>query len=84
MKTTLELPDDLFVEAKTVAAKRRITLKELFTKALEKEIRPSSAPMAGDHFEIDQYGWPVLKRKLEDGLVVTNDFVNQLREQEGI
>ena len=84
MKTTLELPDDLFVEAKTVAAKRRITLKELFTKALEKEIRPTAAPATGDHFEIDEFGWPVLKRKLRDGVVVTNDFVNQLREQEGI
>jgi hypothetical protein len=84
MKTTLELPDDLFVEAKTVAAKRRITLKELFTKALEKEIRPLRDPSSADHFEIDEHGWPVLKRKLGDGIVVTNEFVNQLREREGI
>lgn len=84
MKTTLELPDDLFVEAKTIAAKRRITLKELFTKALEKEIRPPAPASGDDHFVIDEDGWPVLKRKLPKGRVVTNDFVNQLREHEGI
>ncbi len=84
MKTTLELPDDLLIEAKTVAAKRRITLKELFTKALERELHPMQVPGADDHFVLDEDGWPVLKRKPDDGVVVTNDLVNKLREEEGI
>jgi hypothetical protein len=84
MKTTLELPDDLFVEAKAVAARRRITLKTLFTRALERELRPASAHPVSPAFELDDQGWPVLKRESRDGGAVTNDFVNDLREREGI
>lgn len=84
MKTTLELPDDLFVEAKALAAQRRITLKTLFTRALERELRPEPPQPTTDHFEIDSHGWPVLKRQPSGKVVVTNDFINELRESEGI
>ena len=84
MKTTLELPDDLMIDAKAAAAKRRITFKELVTRALEKELRPAPKPKAGDHFTIDEDGWPVLKRPAGSGVVVTDEFVRQLREQEGV
>lgn len=84
MKTTLELPDDLFVEAKAVAARRRITLKTLFTKALERELRPLPAQSSSPNFQLDEHGWPVLKRSNADESVVTNDFINDLREREGI
>ena len=40
MKTTLEIPQDLFREAKFTAAKKGITLKKLFTEALEEKLRP--------------------------------------------
>lgn len=84
MKTTLELPDDLFVEAKAVAAQRRITLKTLFTRALERELRPAPPQPMADHFEIDSHGWPVLKRQPAGEVVVSNEFINELRESEGI
>lgn len=46
MKTTVELPDDLFREAKATAARRGTALKEYFREAvaekLAKEARPSS------------------------------------------
>lgn len=84
MKTTLELPDDLFVEAKAVAAQRRITLKTLFTRALERELRPEPPQPAADHFEIDSHGWPVLKRQSGGEIVVSNEFIHELRESEGI
>jgi hypothetical protein len=38
MKTTLEIPQDLFRDAKSTAAKRGITLKKLFTEALEEKL----------------------------------------------
>ena len=38
MKTTLDLPDDLLIEAKAVAARRRTTLKEMVTRSLRREI----------------------------------------------
>jgi hypothetical protein len=41
MKTTLDLPDDLLIEAKATAARRRITLKDMVTHALRREISSS-------------------------------------------
>lgn len=38
MKTTLELPDKSFRKAKALAASRGITLKTLFTEALEEKL----------------------------------------------
>jgi len=84
MKTTLDLPDDLMIEAKATAARRRITLRELFTRALERDLRPAPQPRSDDHFVIDEDGWPVFARKGYIGAPTTNELVNQLREQEGI
>ena len=46
MKTTLEMPDDLFRRAKTTAAKRGQSLKQLVTTALEHELAKPSKPAA--------------------------------------
>jgi|JI10StandDraft_1071094.scaffolds.fasta_scaffold646199_2 hypothetical protein len=49
MKTTIELPEDLFVAAKKEAAERRVTLKVLVESGLRRELaagRPGS-PTAG-------------------------------------
>lgn len=60
MRTTIELPDSVFQQAKLTALQRGQTLKELFTQALVSElaekpppIRRMSAPpigRSGDHF----------------------------------
>lgn len=84
MKTTLDLSDELFSEAKAAAARRRITLKELFTKALEKELRPLAPPQPDEHFIIDTEGWPVLKRTSAKDGVVTEEIIRRLRDQEGV
>ena len=39
MKTTIDLPDALFRQAKALAAARGVTLKRLFTEALEVQLR---------------------------------------------
>ncbi len=84
MKMTLELPDALLIEAKATAARQRITLKTLFTRALEKELTPPAPPVSSDRFTIDEYGWPVLNREPDCGVVITDEFVNRLREEEGV
>lgn len=38
MRTTIELPDRLIREAKTLTAQKGITLKEFFTKAVERAL----------------------------------------------
>lgn len=40
MKTTLEIRDSLFRKAKTFAASQGITMKQLFTEALEEKLSP--------------------------------------------
>jgi hypothetical protein len=44
MKTTLEMPDELFRRAKTMAAQRGQSLKQLVTVALEREL---AGPVSG-------------------------------------
>jgi hypothetical protein len=46
MKTTLEMPDDLFRRAKTTAAKRGQSLKQLVTTAIEHELAKPARPAA--------------------------------------
>ncbi len=44
MKTTVDLPDDLLVSAKKMAAESRTTLRELFERGLRRELaRPAKA-----------------------------------------
>ena len=38
MKTTIELPDAMFRQAKMLAATRGVSLKRLFTEALEEQL----------------------------------------------
>jgi predicted DNA-binding ribbon-helix-helix protein len=85
MKTTLELPDELFTEAKAMAARRRTTLKALFTRALEKELRGQTSQMTVPGRVIkDSSGWPVLQRERTPKTPVTESFIRGLRDEEGI
>ncbi len=69
MKTTLDLPDDLLIEAKAVAARRRITLKDMVTHALRREIAPSVQLDADSPFEMNELGMLVLKGR-ESGITI--------------
>ena len=58
MKTTLDLPDELLIEAKTLAARRKTTLKAIVESALRREIRPAadSENPDSEKFEIGPFG----------------------------
>jgi hypothetical protein len=43
MKTTVELPDELFRRAKSTAAARGVSLKDFFRQALEVRLRGASS-----------------------------------------
>ena len=79
MKTTIELPDLLFQTAKETAARRRITLKELFTHALTREVAASTETETDADFEIDDLGLPVLRHQTGE---VTGELIRQLQEDE--
>lgn len=44
MRTTIDLPDKLMKEAKKKAIEEGITLKQLFTRTLEKELSGGASP----------------------------------------
>ena len=46
MKTTVELPDDLFIEAKKYAAQHRMTIKVLIEGGLRHQLRYPPKPAA--------------------------------------
>lgn len=47
MKTTLDIPDPLFRQAKARAALRGVSLRQFVTEALEDKVAPSSTKRSG-------------------------------------
>jgi len=84
MKTTVELPDELFAEAKAAALRRRVSLKTLFTRALERELRGPGGEVPQDRFRIDESGGPVLRTAENDATNVSGFLVNEWRDSEGV
>lgn len=65
MKTTLDLDDDLLIEAKTLAARRQTTLKAIVEHALRREIQPIAdlENPNPDLYEVGPFGILSLKRR---------------------
>jgi len=81
MKTTLELPDDLLIAAKTVAARRRTTLRAIVEHALRRELAPAEAleNPDPDKFEIGPFG--ILRLKRRPGETVTLDQIKAIQDE---
>ena len=83
MKTTLDLPDDLLIEAKAIAARRRTTLKAIVEHALRREIQPATpaadAPFDPTLFERGPHG--ILRLKRDRGDVVTPDTIRKIQDE---
>ena len=87
MKTTIDLPDALYRKAKIRAAERGTTLRALLTESLGAHLlerTPGPELPQRDRFRIDERGWPILQRSAGDSRVITDDFINTLREAEGV
>lgn len=82
MKTTLDLPDDLLIEAKTLAARRKTTLKAIVESALRREIRPAAELENPDpeKFEVGPLGLLVLKRRPGEKPMTLED-IRRLQEE---
>ena len=79
MNTTLELPDDLFAQAKVAAAKRNTTFRAIVEHALRREV--GQAEEGGSpYFRVGPDGIP---RICHTGKVrVTSAMVRELMEEE--
>jgi hypothetical protein len=81
MKTTLDLPDDLLIEAKSLAARRKTTLRAIVESALRREMRPA-AEMDNpdpDKFEVGPLGFLVLKR--QPGETISLEQIKAIEEE---
>jgi hypothetical protein len=65
MRTTIDLPDPLFKEAKSAAALRGLTLRDVVEEALRRQLQPhaSRQPAAARGRLHSKNGFLVLKRK---------------------
>jgi hypothetical protein len=87
VKTTIDIPEPLYRRAKVKAAQQGVTLREVVLAALESDLGPRSLVKrqpSEPHSDIDEFGIPLLRRAKDDKTVVTEEFLNRLREQEGI
>lgn len=80
MKTTLDLPDELLIEAKAVAARRRTTLKDMVAHALRREIMPETAlsPTDSGLYEVGPFGILRLRKR---GDTVSQATVRKLLDE---
>jgi hypothetical protein len=81
IKTTVDLLDDHLMEAKTLAVRRKTTLKALVESALRRELRPAAdiANPDPERFEVGPLGFLVLKREL--GETITLGMVQAIQDQ---
>jgi hypothetical protein len=81
MKTTLNLPDDLLIEAKATAARRKITLRDLVEHALRREIRPAAEMQNPDpeKYEVGPFG--ILSLKKTDTPITAEEIQHQIDHQ---
>ena len=88
MKTTVDIPDALYRQAKIRAAEKGTTLRALLltslAASLERPTPPAEVLPRRTRFEVDERGWPVLKRAPGDATVITDELVNRLRAREGV
>lgn len=64
MKTTIDLPDDLLIEAKQRAARDRTTMRALVERALRRDLKRSGNP-AGRRAKVR---WVTVDGPLPEGL----------------
>lgn len=92
MKTTIELPDPLFRQAKVLAARRGTTFRELVVEGLQHvtATRPAAAGNAAPHFTAEEaavamlgaHGLPVLKRAANaKRKKITRALVDRIRDE---
>jgi hypothetical protein len=79
MKTTLELPDELFAQTKVVAAKRNTTFRAIVEHALRREVGEGEGGES-PYFTIGPDGIPRIRHSGKAR--VTSAMVRELMEEE--
>lgn len=88
MRTTLSIDDEVMDEVRRRARRRRETIGETVTYLVRRGLTAPDAPQPGKGEEValkefeQRFGFRPLPRR--SGAPVTNDLVNDLREELGI
>lgn len=91
MKTTIDIPDPLYRQVKIKAFERGTSLRELMIHSLRREIEEDTPPLPAPElareekavYTTNDLGFVVLKRKDQEQ-AVKDDWINALRDKEGI
>ena len=81
MRTTLNIDDDVLVAAKELARRERKTAGEFVSELMREALRARANPSAAGRSKRNLYGFEPIPA---GGAVVTNELVDQLREELGI
>ena len=76
MRTTLDLDDDVLEAARALAKMRNQTMGKVVSELVRQGLHQPPAKLK------IREGIPVLPKR--SGVVVTNEFINRLREEQGI
>lgn len=76
MRTTLDLDDDVLEAARALAKLRNQTMGKVVSELVRQGLHQPPAKLKS------REGIPVLPKR--SGVVVTNEFINRLREEQGI
>jgi hypothetical protein len=76
MRTTLEIDDEILEAARGIASTRHQSLGRTISDLARKGLSPEPVHLAYRN------GFPIIKKRR--GVAVTNEFIDQLREKEGI
>jgi hypothetical protein len=74
MRTTVDLPDEVFRELKALAAMRGASLKEILQTAVEHELAHAHKPS----MVADRVRFPLIKSKQSGKLHLTNSDIEDL------
>ena len=91
MRTTIDIPDTLYRQAKIEAFERGTSLRALMINSLRREIEGGREPAVEPAllreeravYDTDELGFVVLKRG-DRKQVVNDSFINAMRDKEGI
>ena len=81
MRTTLDIDNDVLATAKELARREGKTAGQLASELMREALRARRRPAATGKPRRDLYGFKPIPA---GGAVVTNDLVDQLREEVGV
>lgn len=79
MRTTIELPDDLFKRIKVTASLKGITLKQFITKAVEHEVEAHSL-----NLEHKKVSLPLVPSKRPGSISLSSEKIARILEYEDL